>query len=457
MCGISGILNKKEKQININEVKLLLIYNSTRGTDAFGIAVDGKLIKRAGWIGSSNEGDAALFFHHHILPQFKGKYCIMHNRSKTIGTNTIENAHPFRYEVEGKEFIFAHNGTIKNIDELKEKYDVKDEDLRGATDSEVLGYILVHRGFDVIEEYVGAAAFSLYNVTDNELYLFKGHSKHDNYTAASEERPLHFAFTRKGLMYSSLSNTLNIVLNDNLALEVPDNTLLRMNADCILEETIFDRSKIEYAYKSKHTIPSYNTQPTYYSKQNNYNNGTTHNKGSEIASYVRELNPQNKVGSKVYYYSGKLYYNGHPLTGCYKVTEYGGVYSINGIVTNEALANYPLFEIKAMFGFWLKSEAYAKVPKTVMNVSQFFDLYPDEVTKPNTLNNLELLNIVHPDFLAIIRVKNANSNVVMAYKLIRNGVEQLLPTLPKFGHYLYKTNNNGSVETTELHKETAIV
>jgi hypothetical protein len=44
----------------------------------------------------------------------------------------------------------------------------------------------------------------------------------------------------------------------------------------------------------------------------------------------------------------------------------------------------------------------------------------------------------------------------MSYKLVRSGVEQLIPILPKFGHYLYQTNNNGSVLTTELFKEAVM-
>ncbi|MGE0549271.1 MAG: class II glutamine amidotransferase [Kofleriaceae bacterium] len=44
---------------------------------------------------------------------------IAHVRRKTRGQVSLANTHPFSREMWGRQFVFAHNGTVKNVDKLK--------------------------------------------------------------------------------------------------------------------------------------------------------------------------------------------------------------------------------------------------------------------------------------------------------------------------------------------------
>lgn len=69
---------------------------------------------------------------------------IAHIRKATQGSHSILNSHPFQY---GK-WVFAHNGNIKNFNEVKnDLLNLIDDDLKryilGSTDSEVFFFILL--------------------------------------------------------------------------------------------------------------------------------------------------------------------------------------------------------------------------------------------------------------------------------------------------------------------------
>jgi len=69
---------------------------------------------------------------------------VAHIRKATQGEQTILNSHPFQYG----EWIFVHNGNIKNFQEKKQSYlNLVDSDLKrfilGSTDSEMLFFIIL--------------------------------------------------------------------------------------------------------------------------------------------------------------------------------------------------------------------------------------------------------------------------------------------------------------------------
>lgn len=72
----------------------------------------------------------------------KSKIFIAHVRNSTKGTKSFKNTHPFSRELNAKDYVFAHNGTIDNCSKLKlGKYEPI-----GETDSEhvfchILSYI----------------------------------------------------------------------------------------------------------------------------------------------------------------------------------------------------------------------------------------------------------------------------------------------------------------------------
>lgn len=48
----------------------------------------------------------------------KSNIFIAHVRKTSVGVTSYKNTHPFNREIEGKEYVFAHNGTIKNYNIL---------------------------------------------------------------------------------------------------------------------------------------------------------------------------------------------------------------------------------------------------------------------------------------------------------------------------------------------------
>ena len=51
--------------------------------------------------------------------EMKSKIFIGHVRYASVGTKSYKNTHPFQRELNGKEYVFAHNGTLSNYKNLK--------------------------------------------------------------------------------------------------------------------------------------------------------------------------------------------------------------------------------------------------------------------------------------------------------------------------------------------------
>lgn len=68
----------------------------------------------------------------------KGKLFIAHIREASVGGQALHNTHPFAREWKGREYVLAHNGTLKGF---KEKMPLNGFTPTGSTDSE---YLLCH-------------------------------------------------------------------------------------------------------------------------------------------------------------------------------------------------------------------------------------------------------------------------------------------------------------------------
>jgi len=49
----------------------------------------------------------------------KSRILIAHVRKASVGSPTLKNTHPFQRELDGKEYVFAHNGTLRNYGGLR--------------------------------------------------------------------------------------------------------------------------------------------------------------------------------------------------------------------------------------------------------------------------------------------------------------------------------------------------
>lgn len=254
MCGIFGVALKKgaSHRLAMQKFRILGLYNIPRGKDASGIFVDGEIIKG---IGLTGEFDDFISKEQIIpIPKVNG-VVIGHVRQGSPGyKKTIEEAHPFLID---EDLIFSHNGTIRNVDELCNKYELTKSDF--SVDSKVLGTALNRNGVSVLEEYTGAAALAYtYKSKPDVLYLYHGKSKEYKHAQAIEERPLWFMKTKEGIYYSSLENSLKAIRESDT--EIPCN--LKYNTVFTIENGQFVHSE-EIEREEKNITTYYSPVVTY--------------------------------------------------------------------------------------------------------------------------------------------------------------------------------------------------
>jgi predicted glutamine amidotransferase len=227
MCGLIGYVGKNP---NLDKLKIMAIYNDSRGGDGVGFVINDTIYK----YNKTGQYDFQdVFEYPSINEEFtlespsKEQVILMHSRKGSVGSIVgTDNNHPFELKSEGGDcLIGVHNGTIKNIKDLASKYGITDEELDklGKTDSELLFYIINKtQSYEVLSYYEGGAALLWYNPENpKELFAFKGASDSAkscgyNYTywnsystpGPAEERPLYLVMTKNGTYFSSIKASL---------------------------------------------------------------------------------------------------------------------------------------------------------------------------------------------------------------------------------------------------------
>jgi glutamine amidotransferase-like protein len=235
MCGIFGQGTNNPKKINSSNIRILGMFNESRGKGSCGLTYDGEIYH-------------GVTFAERLFTDFiKGRKIepkifptiFGHTRTASVGAINEHNAHPFGFGMnergDGYEFIGVHNGTILNYKELAEKHgvDLKAEYLndksevtsREKIDSEVILEILYDKkNLKVLSDYNGRAALAFTNTnTPGVMYLFAGKSKpwsHSPEDKAEEERPLFVYTESKNCFYfSSIPDPLYAIggTEDNVA------------------------------------------------------------------------------------------------------------------------------------------------------------------------------------------------------------------------------------------------
>lgn len=191
----------KLRNLDVNAVHILGIYNIERGKMSCGLSWDGDV-----QYGLGLDKLYTDFIVDREIKPVKIPIMIGHTRQPSYGmaiTRRICSQFGFGTSKDGKsyEMIFCHNGTLKNHKELAKKYDIdlsekiikithgghEYESTRDKIDSEILGEILYKtKKFHVLSEYIGAAALKRTWVDEpNKLYLWSGASKQTKGSAAS--------------------------------------------------------------------------------------------------------------------------------------------------------------------------------------------------------------------------------------------------------------------------------
>jgi glutamine amidotransferase len=136
MCRLLGIASSEptDFRIVLREAPRSLAALSREHRDGWGIAVHEEV--SGGWKverGAACAGEDERF--HRLALGSRGEMLISHVRQKTVGETSLANTHPF----ERGRWIFAHNGTVKDVAWLRTQASVERlAEVRGETDSELL-------------------------------------------------------------------------------------------------------------------------------------------------------------------------------------------------------------------------------------------------------------------------------------------------------------------------------
>jgi len=308
MCNLSGYIGKNKG--NILSLKILALQGALRGTDSTGFYFGNQLLK------FTSPGDSRDILNGVQITQddqnTNSNIFMCHNRSRTIGSTTEENAHPYEYDyIKGRHIVFMHNGTIKNIAELCKKYNIDHNYTR--TDSYFFGKLLYEQGTKILSEYEGFAAIACYDVVKEVLYLFKGYSNCE-LNVHKEERPLFIYQKRNGLYFNSTEEGLITALNTSKGIiDLAHNIVYTIDTEGkIINQLPIDRNNITFKQNTYNNYGS-NWQP----KETNIN--VSPNNGY-ISS---EANPQNQAGNRVYFFRNQYYRNGHIMNDIFSISGSG--------------------------------------------------------------------------------------------------------------------------------------
>jgi predicted glutamine amidotransferase len=219
--GNPGTLNATLSRIINSKIRVLGLYNIDRGKHSCGLYIDDTIHK-----GVNEEKLFSDFIAKFTLPNASqsGNYNVIgHTRAATVGSHSADNAHPFMIN---DNFVLAHNGVIKNITQLCNKYSINGKDY--TVDSHGLAHLINKEGFKVLNQYEGFAALLMaHRDRPNEMKVYRGASKRTQNGELEEERPLFYMTTEEGIYFSSIEKSLYAISDsdDDRIGEVPHNTV----------------------------------------------------------------------------------------------------------------------------------------------------------------------------------------------------------------------------------------
>lgn len=142
MCRLLGVLANERTNFRfaLREAPRSLATLSREHPHGWGVAVhddaDGWTVEK----GVLTAGEDEQF--HHVAAGAMGRVLLAHVRYRTVGEIAPHNTHPFQ---RGR-WVFAHNGTIKELDLLhRSASPARRAEVRGTTDSELFfAFLLTH-------------------------------------------------------------------------------------------------------------------------------------------------------------------------------------------------------------------------------------------------------------------------------------------------------------------------
>lgn len=154
-CGIFGVYNTDGGDDAAQAIYYGLYALQHRGQESCGIAVndDGTIVFH------KDLGMVYDVFNDTMLSHLKGTMGVGHVRYSTYGENLRENAQPLVSKYKKGSMTIAHNGTIVNAAQLREKFENSGAIFQTSCDSEIIAYLIAQERINChsIEEAVARA------------------------------------------------------------------------------------------------------------------------------------------------------------------------------------------------------------------------------------------------------------------------------------------------------------
>lgn len=328
MCGIAGIINKTPRTFDYATFCTLGISNDARGGDSCGVFIDGRYEYGVG----DNKFFSTYFQERKLLEETeKSTIALVHCRKASVGVISEKTAQPVVITDEAgvAKFVVMHNGTIYNYEKLAKKY-IPHVDITGMTDSQVMAHIFYYAGYEVLNEYNGAAVFAIVDYREGvpRTFFFRGSSK--KYTQAKDtepERPLYYCIdkVKREMVFSSIWMYLMAVRRDCTTYSLRTNELVEFNGTSLVTIKKYERLNMiqnrEYDYGT--SLPLYNSKEIRTYKQstidsNIYDDDAWFDSGSYVAydNYI-SIDLINNIYS----------YRGRKIQGKLTINDFGRVAS----------------------------------------------------------------------------------------------------------------------------------
>lgn len=180
MCGIAGIILDKGNNLNLSDIAYKMGQAiKHRGPDATGIHTGGNL-------------------------------ALIHQRLSIIDVTEGANQ-PFYSE--NKRYIIVFNGEIYNYSEYREELKSKGYQFKTNSDTEVLLYLYIEYGTDMLDRLNGMFAFAIWDTELKELFIGRDRMG---------VKPMYYSFSSLGFVFASEPKS---IFAAGVAKEIDENAL----------------------------------------------------------------------------------------------------------------------------------------------------------------------------------------------------------------------------------------